>query len=1008
MATIWLSPTNYVTGDSSLQISYPYVSHPGTIVTCATPGDLKWVSMSLGLKQGITIQSVIICYQVSNSRSSILDIRLSQVSTPDRALVLHDDGTNLKSTSPVCYTSVVNAIVLNSSGAVLLELRLNFQDTADQILLGAVGVVVSDADASCMKSVANIAALRNLVITTDPVYVRGCSASGDGGGGIFYWDTSGVYLLDDDIGIVIKSNVSSAGRWRRDGFVHFRSPRAQDVNPTVGPINVKWFGAKGDGSTDDTVAIQNAVSAAGEIAINLSQLPAPPIPVGLYSSSVVVLLPAGIYNVSNIVNGNTGIQVGGGSIRGEGCAVVQTLDPTLNIIRISAWGSVHNITFRGGLHQIAMFGYNTRTGALLSPTDFGNVPIVINGCNFAGCSGPAIWQDPGPVTTIDPASDGVVLPATTILVTSTFAFPDSGSFGVILSDGITVATINYTGKTSNTFTGCTLAAGTGGTLHTDDAVFLSGMWRTFQSTLRVSNFSFEGPHLYWGAGDSCMFSHGHIAWDFTTPLLTGDGLPMGLFNNAGRLWVNHVTAFGQGTQSPRQSMVVGIGEVKFTDTTWGQNDMLCFVRSRVRANTALAASGVPIPLPVDLSAPGRIAILLDTIGLVSAFEAYWLEVYESFPSALKVKNWDSDPDFDDTLGIWLDSSVDLNELLSRHTTDGSMEFDGFQDAFRFFHVFRGFEPGPSTLPINFLGTEVSDFVRLYRIEKDEPGNINSQVNLFNTATADAAAFAFGMTANSQTPDTSSGYPVTLCTATTGDPLVAQLTIGNSSSWIPPNLPAGIYCFSFYWKSNFSGVAIFTITPGPLVGVTNAVRKFEANDGWQRLWVPFFYPGNNSPYALEVTVYVPVVKIDAWAPSMPYAPGRQVTNGGNIYLSTGPGRSANGGAGPAGTGGGIIDGTCNWNFVRAGGAFVPACAMGLMMLNKGRHPGSYTFPKNNDAASSFGWVPRTYYGTAAPTVGNYMVGDILYNTAPMAGGNIGWVCTTAGSPGTWKVFGAISA
>ena len=48
------------------------------------------------------------------------------------------------------------------------------------------------------------------------------------------------------------------------------------------------------------------------------------------------------------------------------------------------------------------------------------------------------------------------------------------------------------------------------------------------------------------------------------------------------------------------------------------------------------------------------------------------------------------------------------------------------------------------------------------------------------------------------------------------------------------------------------------------------------------------------------------------------------------------------------------------------------------------------------------------GAAAPTTGTYEVGDIVYNSAPVAGGSIGWVCTTAGTPGTWKTFGAISA
>lgn len=47
-------------------------------------------------------------------------------------------------------------------------------------------------------------------------------------------------------------------------------------------------------------------------------------------------------------------------------------------------------------------------------------------------------------------------------------------------------------------------------------------------------------------------------------------------------------------------------------------------------------------------------------------------------------------------------------------------------------------------------------------------------------------------------------------------------------------------------------------------------------------------------------------------------------------------------------------------------------------------------------------------TSAPTVGTYAVGDVVYNSAPAAGGTMGWVCVTAGTPGTWKTFGAISA
>ena len=52
-------------------------------------------------------------------------------------------------------------------------------------------------------------------------------------------------------------------------------------------------------------------------------------------------------------------------------------------------------------------------------------------------------------------------------------------------------------------------------------------------------------------------------------------------------------------------------------------------------------------------------------------------------------------------------------------------------------------------------------------------------------------------------------------------------------------------------------------------------------------------------------------------------------------------------------------------------------------------------------------PDTYFASAAPTTGAWSQGSIVYNNAPAAGGTIGFVCTTSGTPGTWKTFGAIA-
>ncbi len=38
---------------------------------------------------------------------------------------------------------------------------------------------------------------------------------------------------------------------------------------------------------------------------------------------------------------------------------------------------------------------------------------------------------------------------------------------------------------------------------------------------------------------------------------------------------------------------------------------------------------------------------------------------------------------------------------------------------------------------------------------------------------------------------------------------------------------------------------------------------------------------------------------------------------------------------------------------------------------------------------------------------YSVGDIVYNTAPVTGAYVGWVCTVSGAPGTWKPYGLIA-
>lgn len=52
--------------------------------------------------------------------------------------------------------------------------------------------------------------------------------------------------------------------------------------------------------------------------------------------------------------------------------------------------------------------------------------------------------------------------------------------------------------------------------------------------------------------------------------------------------------------------------------------------------------------------------------------------------------------------------------------------------------------------------------------------------------------------------------------------------------------------------------------------------------------------------------------------------------------------------------------------------------------------------------------RHWQGSAAPTTGTAKKGDFVWNDAPAAAGTLGWVCTTAGTPGTWKAVSGIAA
>jgi len=177
------------------------------------------------------------------------------------SLVRAEEVSSSATVAPVAPMSVT---VAPTAGAVVIEASTNLVDWADVTMLfpdGGSGLFLGTQSTNLpyrfyrmqtIVSAANnhvavgaLADLRALTAVSGnaDVAVRGYYAAGDGGGGQFYWDPNSTENDDGGITIVPASNPSS-GRWKRS---------------LQSEINVKWFGAVGDGVVVDTPPIQAAL-----------------------------------------------------------------------------------------------------------------------------------------------------------------------------------------------------------------------------------------------------------------------------------------------------------------------------------------------------------------------------------------------------------------------------------------------------------------------------------------------------------------------------------------------------------------------------------------------------------------------------------------------------------------------------------------------------------------------------------------------------------------------------
>jgi parallel beta-helix repeat protein len=205
---------------------------------------------------------------------------------------------------------------------------------------------------------------------------------------------------------------------------------------------------------------------------------------------------------------------------------------------------------------------------------------------------------------------------------------------------------------------------------------------------------------------------------------------------------------------------------------------------------------------------------------------------------------------------------------------------------------------------------------------------------------------------------------------------------------------------------------------------------------------------------SITAYIEAYNFQGFSPwqaNQIYTVDDVVSNGGNVYSCVQRGVSASSG-GPTGTGTNIVDGTVRWNYAGAvasyGGGRISIqgnkvnyidgtqvvyalfsndsslildskdnvfpltqsngttastyrSEATMVTLKDNIHGGYFAGTLPTITTTTTGIPFRDFMQSAAPVAGTWALGDRVWNTAPSAGGVLMWVCTTAGTPGTWK-------
>jgi hypothetical protein len=151
---MWINHLDLTPGDLTVLTSFSSTTSgvgsglSGLIITSTTTGEIdslggnKVVEMGLQVPPHFAVAGVRVCYESSNSRSFISQIRLAQLQDPpSTASVKLDDGTDLTNPGPICVDSAAAPVPVDPIlGAVRLNLRVLFGDVTDRIVVRGLGL----------------------------------------------------------------------------------------------------------------------------------------------------------------------------------------------------------------------------------------------------------------------------------------------------------------------------------------------------------------------------------------------------------------------------------------------------------------------------------------------------------------------------------------------------------------------------------------------------------------------------------------------------------------------------------------------------------------------------------------------------------------------------------------------------------------------------------------------------------------------------------------------------